>query len=50
MDDEMILEVRHLNSYYENERSSLLAKNEQQQVLRDVSFEIRKGDILGLVG
>ena len=50
MDDEMILEVRHLNSYYENERSSLLAKKEQQQVLHDVSFEIRKGDILGLVG
>ena len=50
MDDEMILEVRHLNSYYENERSSLFAKKEQQQVLRDVSFEIRKGDILGLVG
>ncbi len=50
MDDEMILEVRHLNSYYEEERSSLLAKKERQQVLHDVSFEIRKGDILGLVG
>ncbi len=41
MADDMILEVRNLNSYYEED---------SQHVLYDVSFEIHKGDILGLVG
>lgn len=50
MDDEKILEVRHLNSYYEETRSSLFGKEERQQVLQDVSFEIYRGDVLGLVG
>ena len=50
MDDEMILEVRNLNSFYEDERSSLFGREERQQVLHDVSFEIHRGDILGLVG
>lgn len=50
MDDEMILEVRNLNSFYEEEEASLFGKEERQQVLHDVSFEIRRGDILGLVG
>lgn len=50
MDGDVILEVRHLDSYYENERSSVFRKEERQQVLFDVSFDIQKGDILGLVG
>ena len=50
MDNELILEVRHLNSFYENEHSSAFRHREMQQVLYDVSFEIHRGDILGLVG
>ena len=51
-ENDRILEVRHLNSYYENEHSPQTGfwKHDWQQVLRDVSFEIRRGDILGLVG
>ncbi len=41
MKNDMILEVRNLNSFYDDDA---------QQVLHDVSFEIRRGDILGLVG
>lgn len=63
MTDDIILEVRNLNSYYgEGEDGSLpgrdhrkkrraaLMDQEVQHVLHDVSFEIHRGDILGLVG
>lgn len=48
-DSDLILEVRHLNSFYEEDLTDF-SHDDRQQVLRDVSFEIRKGDILGLVG
>ena len=44
-----ILEIRHLNSFYEEDLTDF-RHDDKQQVLRDVSFEIREGDILGLVG
>jgi peptide/nickel transport system ATP-binding protein len=53
LQDDLILEVRHLNSYYENEHPGHMLfrwQEDHQQVLCDVSFEIRQGDILGLVG
>ena len=50
MNCETILEVRHLNSFYDEERSSLFGKEKRQQVLNNVSFEILSGDVLGLVG
>ncbi len=54
MKNDLILEVRHLNSYYEKSHSDTrlfdLLPEEHEQVLRDVSFEIFHGDILGLVG
>lgn len=50
MSAEPILQVRHLNSYYTKSRSLFGGKEERTQVLRDVSFELREGEILGLVG
>ncbi len=51
---DIILEVRHLNSYYENSPDAgsheSMFYTHREQILHDVSFEIRKGDVLGLVG
>ncbi len=47
---EPVLEVRHLNSFYTENRSLRSSKNKRQQVLRDVSFEIYSGEVVGLVG
>ena len=50
MEREPILEVRHLNSYYTKGRSLFGGKSQRQQVLKDVSFDLCRGEILGLVG
>lgn len=47
MNSEPILEVRHLNVWY---RPSGVLRRGQQQVLHDVSFDLYRGEILGLVG
>lgn len=47
---EPILEVKHLNSYYAEGRSLFGGKGTRKQVLRDVSFFINEGEIVGLVG
>ena len=47
---EPVLEVRHLNSYYTEGRSLFGGKETRRQVLQDVSFEIYRGEIVGLVG
>jgi len=48
--ENMILEVEHLNSYYAERGQHMFRREERRQVLSDVSFSIRKGEILGLVG
>ncbi len=50
MEREPVLEVRHLNSYYTKGRSLFGGKAQRQQVLKDVSFDLYRGEILGLVG
>ena len=50
METEPVLEVRHLNSYYNLGRSLFGRKTARKQVLHDVSFHIDQGEILGLVG
>ena len=47
---EPILEVRNLSSWYSEGRSLPWKKEDRQQVLRDVSFDICPGEIVGLVG
>lgn len=47
---EPVLEVRHLNSYYTEGRSLFGGKETRRQVLKNVSFNICQGEIVGLVG
>lgn len=47
---EPVLEVKHLNSFYTEGRSLFGGKEKRRQVLRDVSFDIYPGEIVGLVG
>ena len=45
-----VLEVRHLNSYYSDGNSIFGQKSRRHQVLKDVSFDLYEGEILGLTG
>lgn len=47
---EPVLQVRHLNSFYTEGHSLFGGKERRRQVLKDVSFEIYPGEIVGLVG
>ena len=46
--DDLVLEVRNLTSWYRV--TDPLGRRAEQTVLRDVSFSLRRGEILGLVG
>ena len=48
MTDEWVLELRHVTSGYRE--GGLLRKGTYREVLHDVSFAVRRGEILGLVG
>lgn len=50
MDREPVLTVRNLNSYYDEENVKLFGKKKRRHILRDVSFDVKSGEILGLVG
>jgi ABC-type glutathione transport system ATPase component len=49
MEENLVLSVRHVTSGY-RERRGLLRRGEVTHVLRDVSFDVHHGEILGLVG
>ncbi len=46
----IILSVSHLNAYYRKKTERFGSAYERKQILKDVSFEIHKGEIVGLVG
>ena len=50
MEQDLILEVRNLNTYYTEGRTLFGDKGKRMQVLKDVSFEMYEGEIVGLVG
>ncbi|MDF2611332.1 MAG: transporter ATP-binding protein [Lachnospiraceae bacterium] len=45
-----ILEVNHLNVYYEEVTQNILAKKRKKQVVYDATLHMRRGEILGIVG
>ena len=45
-----ILEVKNLNAYYKTKSKSVFARSEKKQVLFDISFDVRDGEIFGIVG
>lgn len=47
---EPVVMVRNLQVYYQEGGNSLFSRGKKNHVVRDASFEIRKGEILGLVG
>ncbi|MDD6456925.1 MAG: ATP-binding cassette domain-containing protein [Lachnospiraceae bacterium] len=52
-ESEIILRAEHLNSYYEQTAGGnrlFGGKKYNKQILKDVTFEVRRGEILGLVG
>ena len=48
MSEELVLSLQHVTSGYHE--GSLFGKKTYQEVLHDVSFDVRRGEILGLVG
>jgi ABC-type glutathione transport system ATPase component len=48
MEDELVLELRHVTAGYRT--GGVLGRRTVQEVLHDVSFEVRHGEIVGLVG
>ena len=50
MEQNLILSVRDLNTYYTEGRTLFGGKGNRRQVLKDVSFDLYEGEIVGLVG
>jgi len=47
---EPVVTVRDLQVYYQEGSNSLFSRGKRKHVVQDAGFEIRKGEILGLVG
>lgn len=48
--EQSVLSVLGLNVWFEKRKKHLFGKTETMQILQDVSFSIRRGEIVGLVG
>ena len=49
-DTDVILKVSGLNAYYRDKAGIFTGNGARKQILKNVSFEIRSGEIVGLVG
>ena len=47
---DVILKAEHLKIGFFSERHSLFEKRKRNEVLKDLSFTMEKGEVLGLVG
>ncbi|MCR5733907.1 MAG: ABC transporter ATP-binding protein [Lachnospiraceae bacterium] len=47
---DVVLRVSGLNAYYPVKDSMFKKGNKRRQILKDISFEVKRGEILGLVG
>lgn len=47
---DLVLEVKNVSNHYLENRKLLSGKGEKKQVLRNVSFSMKAGEVLGLVG
>lgn len=45
-----VLRVKNLQSFYEEDGKGFFGKKSRRQILKDVSFSIQEGEVLGLVG
>ena len=45
-----LLEVKNLNTWYNDDHSFIKSNNSRKQVLKDINFTMNEGEILGLVG
>lgn len=50
MTDELVLTVENLNSWYSEGSRRPDGKSAKRQVLNDVSFKLKRGEVLGVVG
>lgn len=48
--DQPVVRVEHLNVYYNENAGSLFGRSRRRCVVSDANFEIRRGEVLGLVG
>ena len=47
--EDAVLEIEHLNVFYPDEKQGFL-KRKKHQVLYDISFDIKEGEVVGLIG
>ncbi len=45
-----VLEVKNVSNYYQENRKLLSGRSEKKQVLKNISFTMEKGEVLGLAG
>ncbi len=49
-EDNLILRVQNLNVYYQEGSNSLFGRDKKRRVVENATFDIKKGEIMGLVG
>lgn len=49
-DNKTVLDVSNLSAFYPKNSSRIFSKKEKSQVLYDISFNVKKGEIIGLAG
>lgn len=48
--EEILLEVKNLSTYYQQGQGLLFTSKKQKQVCKEISFSIKRGEVVGLLG